>query len=174
MKIGEMSKCTFRSGCGKLVGTMHRDDVLISWPRSIVEKVRRSLRKCCQTRKQGGRADGVQRHAAKVIEELGLGASKPVCTTAHEMTEDEIVTLEGAAASQFRRLAVKLNCLSLDRPDIRCGTSLGCSVASKPPVRVTIRPQRIARFLVGKPLLWTYFRAARQEAACRRTRRGGR
>ena len=50
LKIGEMSKCTFRSGCGKFVGTMHRDDVLMSWWRSIVEKVQKSLRKRYETR----------------------------------------------------------------------------------------------------------------------------
>ena len=44
LKIGETSKCTFRSGCGKLVGTMHGDDVLMSGPRSIVEKVQKSLK----------------------------------------------------------------------------------------------------------------------------------
>ena len=40
LKIGEMSKCTFRSGCGKLVGTLHGD--LMSGPRIIVEKVPKS------------------------------------------------------------------------------------------------------------------------------------
>ena len=37
-------------------------------------------------------------------------------------------------ARQFKRLAEKLNNLSLDWPDIRFGTSLVCSVASKPRV----------------------------------------
>ena len=45
----------------------------------------------------------------------------PVCTTAREMTEDEKVPLEEAVASHIRPLAVKLNYLSLDRPDIRFG-----------------------------------------------------
>ena len=79
-----------------------------------------------------------------------LGASKPVdtpaCTTAREMTEDEKVGMEGAAASQFRRLPAKLNCLCLDPPDIRFGTS-----SSKPRVGDMIRLKKIATFLVGKP-----------------------
>ena len=107
--------------------------------------------------KEGIRLAPDQRHTAEVIEELGLGASKPVdtlvCTTAREMTEDEKEPLEGAAASQFTCLAAKLNNLSLDRPDIRFGT--GCSVASKHRVGDTIPLLSIARFFVEKPLLWT-------------------
>ena len=91
------------------------------------------------------------------MEEFGLGASKPVdalvCTTAREMTDEEKVPLEGVAASQFRRLAAKLNNLSLDRSDIRFGTV--CSVASKRRVGDMSWLLSITRFLVGKPLLWT-------------------
>ena len=45
-----------------------------------------------------------QRHAAEVIEELGLAvepADTPVCTTAREITEDEKAPLEGEAASPW-------------------------------------------------------------------------
>ena len=186
MKIGVMSKCAFRSECGRVVGTMHGDDVLMAGPRSVIEKVRKCLRKRYETREQmisgrdgepkelvilnrkiQWRKEGIrlapdQRHAAEVIEELGLREAKPVdtpvCTTMREMTEEEKVPLEGAAASQFRRLAAKLNYLSLDRPDIRYGTSLVCAVASTPRLGDMTRLKRIARFLVGKPVLWTYFR----------------
>ena len=51
-----------------------------------------------------------QRHAEEVIEDLGL------CTTSREMTEDEKVPMEEAAASQFRRLVAELHCFSLDGP----------------------------------------------------------
>ena len=150
----------------------------------IVEKVRKFLRKRYETReqmisgwegepkelailnrkvqwvKEGIRLAPDQRHTAEVIGELGLDASKlvdtPLCTTAREMTKDEKVPLEGAAASQFRRLAAKLTCFSLDH--IRFGTSLVCSVASKLWVGDMIQLKRVARFLVGKPLLWTDFR----------------
>ena len=186
MKIGAMSKCVFRSECGKLVGTMHGDDVLMAGPRSVIEKPRSSLRKRYETReqmisgrigepkelvilnrkvqwaKEGIRLAPDQRHAVEVIEELGLSGSKPVdmpvCVTTRDMTEDERAPLGGVEASQFRRLAAKLNYLSLDRPDIRYGKSLVCAAASQPRLGDMTRLKRIARFLVGKPLLWTYFR----------------
>ena len=74
------------------------------------------------------------------------------------VTEGEKVPSEEPAASQFRRLAAKLNYFSLDPPDIRFGTLLICTVASKPRVGDMTRLKTIARFLVGKLLLWTYFR----------------
>ena len=179
MKIGAMSKCVFRSECGKLVGTMHGDDVLMAGPRSVIEKPRSSLRKRYETREQmiSGRIGEPKelvilnrkvqwakegRHAVEVIEALGLSGSKlvdtPVCVTTRDLTEDESAPLGGVEASQFRRLAAKLNYLSLDRPDIRYGTSLVCAAASQPRLGDMTRLKRIARFLVGKPLLWTYFR----------------
>ena len=44
MEKGEMSKCSFKSPCGKLVGVVHGDEVQLSGPRSLVEAVRNSLR----------------------------------------------------------------------------------------------------------------------------------
>ena len=134
----------------------HGVDVFVSGPRRRAKELGILNRKV-QWVKEGIRLAPDQRHTAEVIEELGLGASKPVdtlvCTTAREMTEDEKVPLEGAAASQFMRLAAKLNNLSLDRPDTRFGT--GCSVASKHRVGDMIWLLSIARFFVEKPLLWT-------------------
>ena len=52
MVIGEMSKCSFKSPCGKLVGVVHGDDILLSGPRSLVDAVRNSLRKRCEIREQ--------------------------------------------------------------------------------------------------------------------------
>ena len=43
--IGEMSKCSFKSLCEKLVEVVHSDDILLSGPRSLVDAVRNSLRK---------------------------------------------------------------------------------------------------------------------------------
>ena len=132
----------------------HGVDVFVSGPRRRAEELAILNRKV-QWVKEGIRLAPDQRHTAEVIEELGLGASKPVdtlvCTTARETTEDEKEPLEGAAASRFRSLAAKLNNLSFDRADIRFGTV--CSVASKHRVGDTIWLLSIARFFVRKAAL---------------------
>ena len=45
MVIGKMSKCSVKSPCGKLWGVVHVDDILLAGPRSLVDAVRKSLRK---------------------------------------------------------------------------------------------------------------------------------
>ena len=52
MVMGEMSKCSFKSPCGKLVEVVHGDDILLSGPRSLVDAVRNSLRKRNEIREQ--------------------------------------------------------------------------------------------------------------------------
>ena len=47
-----MSTCSFKSPCGKLVGVVHDDDILLAGPRSLVDAVRKSLRKRYETREQ--------------------------------------------------------------------------------------------------------------------------
>ena len=52
MVMGKMSKCSFKSPCGKLVGVVHSDDILLAGPRSLVDASRKSLRKRHETREQ--------------------------------------------------------------------------------------------------------------------------
>ena len=77
MKIGE-TKCTFRSGCGKLVGTIHGHDVLMSGPRSIVEKVQVPQKTVRATGADdlwlGGRSEGVgdpESQGSALVKNLG-------------------------------------------------------------------------------------------------------
>ena len=103
MVIGEMSKCSFKSPCGKLVGVVHADD-LLSGPRSLVDAVRNSRRKRYEIREQmlgagpkdaseiimlnrtvqwteaGIRISPDPRHVKDIIEELGLEGAKPADT----------------------------------------------------------------------------------------------
>ena len=147
MKIDEMSKVA-RSA--RDVGCWSGDDVLIFGSGSIQKAVRDTG---ADDLWPGGRAEGVgdpesqgplgqgrdpgwrpTRGTRRSLRNSGWAHQKPrgcagVHTTAREMIEDEKVPLEGAAASQFRRLAAKLNHFSFDRPDIRFVTSLVCSVA---------------------------------------------
>ena len=50
--MGKMSMCSFKSPCGKLVGVVHGDDILLAGPRSLVDAARKSLRKRYETREQ--------------------------------------------------------------------------------------------------------------------------
>ena len=50
--MGKMSKCSFKSLRGKLVGVVHGDDILLAGPRSLVAAARKSLRKRFETREQ--------------------------------------------------------------------------------------------------------------------------
>ena len=134
MVIGEMSKCSFKSPCGKLVGVVHGDDILLSGPRSLVDAVRNSLRKRYEIREQmlgAGPKDASEiiilnrrvqwteagipispdpRHLKDIIEELGLEGAKPADTPMRD-------------ATLYRRLVAKLNYLAMDRPDIRYAAS---------------------------------------------------
>ena len=44
MVMNKMLRCSFKSPCGKLVGVVHCDDILLRGPRSFVDAVRKSLR----------------------------------------------------------------------------------------------------------------------------------
>ena len=185
MKVGDMSKCVFRSNCGALVGAMLRcDDVLMAGPRNLVRKASQPaspsarrvaraddlgswcepeeltiLNRRVQWVREGLRMAPDQRCAAEVAEELGLEKSKlvdaPVCAIARDFAVEEQAFLEGAAVAHFRRLAAKLNYLSMGLLDIRYGIGMVCAVASKPRVGDLARMNHIARVLVGNPLLWT-------------------
>ena len=52
MVTGKMSKCSFKSPCGEVVGVVHGDDILLSGPRSLADAVRKSPRKRYETREQ--------------------------------------------------------------------------------------------------------------------------
>ena len=99
-----MSKCSFKSPCGKLVGVVHGDDILLSGPRSLVDAVRNSLRKRHEIREQmlgagpkdaseiimlnrrvqwteaGIRISPDPRQVNDIIEELGLEGARPADT----------------------------------------------------------------------------------------------
>ena len=41
--MGKMSKCCFKSLCGKLVFVVQGDDILLAGPRSLVDAAQKSL-----------------------------------------------------------------------------------------------------------------------------------
>ena len=160
MVIGEMSKCSFKSLCGKLVGVVHGDDILLSGPRSLVDAVRNSLRKRYEIREQmlgagpkdaseiimlnrrvqwteaGIRISPDPRHVKDIIEELGLEGAKPADTplivSQSSKKDSDSRALSMRDATLHRRLVAKLNYLAMDRPDIRNAASTMGSQASSP------------------------------------------
>ena len=186
LKVGKMSKCAFTSECGTLAGTMHGDDVLMAGPRRVVSAVQGVLRDRYETREQlmSGRAgdpkeliilnrrvqwtdEGLRlapddRHLKDLVDELGLANAKhvdtPVPVTHRDMDGEELETLGAAESTLYRRLAAKLNYLSMDRPDIRFAASVIWSSAASPRVGDMVRLKRVVRFMTGHPVMWTYFR----------------
>ena len=52
MTMGTVPNCAFKSPCGKLVGAVHGDDILLGGPRKFISAVQASLRKRYDTREQ--------------------------------------------------------------------------------------------------------------------------
>ena len=151
MVMGELSKCSFKSPCGKLVGVVHGDDILLSGPRSLVHTVRNSLRKRYEIREQmlgagakdaseiimlnrrvewteaGIRISPDPRHVKDIMEELGLEGAKPADTPMivgqSSKKDSDSRALSMRDATLYRRLVAKLNYLAMDRPDIRYAAS---------------------------------------------------
>ena len=61
-------------------------------------------------------------------------------------------------ATLYRRLVAKLNCLAMDRPDIRYAASTMGSQASSPKDADMARLKRVGRFMIGRPITWTHYR----------------
>ena len=184
MVIGEMSKCSFKSPCGKLVGVVHGDDILLSGPRSLVDAVRNSLRKHYEIREQmlgagpkdaseiimlnrrvqwteaGIRISPDPRHVKDIIEELGLCGSQ----TCRHANDRESVKQEGqrlpcpehAGCHTVQETCGKVELLGngSTRYSLRC---MG-SQASSPKDADMVRLKRVGRFLIGRPITWTHYR----------------
>ena len=186
MVIGGMSKCSFKSPCGKLVGVVHGDDILLLGPRSLVDAVRNSLRKRCEIREQmlgAGPKDASEiimlnrrvqwteasirispdpRHVKDIIEELGLEGAKladtPMIVSQSSKKDSDSRALSMRDATLYRRLVAKLNFLAVDRPDVLYAASTMGSQASNPKDADMVRLKRVERFLIGRPIIWTHYR----------------
>ena len=158
MVIGEMSKCSFKSPYGKLVGVVHGDDILLSGRRSLDGAVRNSLRKRYEIREQileagpkdaseiimlnrrvqwteaGIRISPDLRHVKDIIEDLegAEPADTPMIMSQSSKKDYDSRALSMRNATQYRRLVAKMNYLALHRPDIRYAASTMGSQASSP------------------------------------------
>jgi len=96
------------------------------------------------------------KHAKMVIEDMGL---KEDSRSVESPIEKEVVSEDGEAeltraeASGFRRTAARLNYLSADRPDIQFGVKEICRGMAAPQMKHLTMLKRMARYLVGRPVL---------------------
>ena len=180
--MGKMWKCSFKSLCGKLVGVVYGDDILVVGPRSLVDAARKSPRKRFGTREQmlgpgptdaseivrlnrrvqsteeGIRISRDPRHVKEIIEELGLEGAKhadtPMIVSQSGKMDRYSRALSLRDATLYRRLVAKLNYLAMDRPGIRHAASImGCH-ASSPEDADMVMLKRVGRFLIT----WTHHR----------------
>ena len=96
-----------------------------------------------------------QRHAELIMEDLGMSEAKAVSTPSEpekrwEEEENQQV-LEGAKATQFRKVAARLNYLAADRPDLMFAAKEVCRKMAVPTVGGWKKLKRVARYLVGRP-----------------------
>ena len=125
MVMGKMSRCSFKSPCGKLVGVVHGDDILLAGPRSLVDAIRKSPRKRQEKREQmmGVRPTDASeivmlnrrfqcmekeirispdpRHVKEIFEELGLEGAKSADTPM-------IVSQSGKIDGDSRALSLRM------------------------------------------------------------------
>ena len=186
MVMGKLSKCSVKSPCGKLVGVVHGDDMMLAGPRSLFDAARESPRKRYETREQmmgvrptdaseivilnrrvqwtdgGIRISPDPRHVKGIIEELGLEGAKPadtlmIVSQSGKMDSDSRA-LSLWDATLYWRLVAKLNYLAMDRPDIRHAASIMGSHASSPKDADMVILKIVVRFLIGQPITWTHYR----------------
>ena len=170
---GILSKCSFKSPCGKLVGVVHGDDILLSdqdhllmrcgmlyenamryvnrcWERDQKMQVRFiMLNRRVQWTEAGIRISPDPRHVKDIIEELGLEGAKPA-DTPMIVSQSDSRALSMRDATLHKRLVAKLNYLAMDRPDIRSAASTTGSQASSPKDANMVRLKRVGRFLIGR------------------------
>ena len=172
--MGKISKCSFKSPCGKLVGVVHGDDILLAGPTSLVDAARKSLRKRCETREQMmglGPTDGSEivmlnrrvqwtkegirispdpRHVKEIIEELGAKpADTPMIVSQYP---------EPAVCHTVPEAPGQVVLLGNGSPDIRYAASIMGSHASSPKDAYMVMVKRVERFLIKRPITWTHYR----------------
>ena len=99
-----------------------------------------------------------QRHAEKVVEELGLEKSKAVSTpcvvepaNGSNVMKDRDEEMSAKDASRYRAIAARVNYLAADRPDLLFAAKGVCKHMAVPRIGDWEALKRIGRYLKGKP-----------------------
>ena len=94
-----------------------------------------------------------QRHVEIVIKALGLEKAKPVSTPGirEHLTPEGDKALEGATATLYRSMVMRLNYLAQDRPDIQFACKELARGMSSPTEGHWQPLKRLGRYLISKP-----------------------
>ena len=123
----------------------------------------RVLNRVIRWSKQGLQYELDQRHAEKVVRELGLENAKPVSTPwVEEQSNDKVnpmmnQELTRDEATRFRGIAARINYLAADRYDLLYASKCVSRWLSSPTHQAFERLKRIGRYLKGKPRLVQHF-----------------
>ena len=103
---------------------------------------------------QGWELEADQRHAERIIAELGLEAANSVatpCELVRGSEDDSDEPLRGAEITWYRALVARVNYLAQDRPDLQFASKEACRGMAAPSSHHLKALRRIGRYLVGAP-----------------------
>ena len=174
---GRASPCNFWHEARDITLTCHGDDFFIvasdeelEWiitqlkrkyeiksqklgPRKEDLKEIRFLNRTVRWKREGIEYEPDQRHSDLLVRDLGLEGAKPLSTpgTAELENEDEDVNdkTDDKDDNRFRRLAARLNYLSLDRADLQVASKSVSRYMSSPTAKAWRLIKRVGRYLVG-------------------------
>ena len=98
--------------------------------------------------------EGDEQHVATVVGGMGLnGDSKGLGQAAYREDdgEDDTDELDEVAAKRYRSLAMVVNYMSLDRPDLQYAANILGRSMSRPTEKAQMRLKKVARYLVCHP-----------------------
>ena len=120
--------------------------------REDVQSEARVLNRIVRATEDGWEYEADQRHIEMLIDGLGLGQAKGVCTPGEEEKkweeEENKEELSAEEARRFRGHAARLNYLAADRPDIAYSVKEVCRAMAKPTKGAWKKLKRIVRYLV--------------------------
>ena len=114
----------------------------------------RILNRWLRWQNDGIKYEGDEHHVKTVIEGMGLlPNSKGVSETMYKEDdgEDDTDELAFEAARKFRSLAVVVNYMALDRPDLQFAASVLGRYMSRPTLKAQARLKKVARYLLENP-----------------------
>ena len=110
------------------------------------------------------------KHARAIVAELNLGqdskGSDLPLPKEYEAMEGD-VELDAAQSKDYRRLAMIINYLALDRPDLQFTAGVLGRTAARPTERSWANLKRTGRYLVKHPKIVFFYRPCEKEAASR-------
>ena len=187
--VGKASPCNFVHNERKIALTVHGDDFTIignnmqlKW---LGDKMRqryelkmdvlgpevhcvqevRILNRIIRWTKEGIEYEPDQRHAEKIVSDLGLEKSRDVATPCvpetadiKKINEKDQMPLDAQDATKFRGIAARINYLAADRPDLQFASKCASKHMASPTHGGWDLLKRIGRYLKAHPRLVQKFK----------------